>query len=259
MSNGSEVKNEQKGVDLSDYDLERLKEIEKMQKMLFNNSRQELIEESRDSKKRDEKNFSGQTSNRSETIRTPKRDSSDTSNKRLIEHANFIHDLSENNISPIDIISLYFIKHHTNNSEDNSLLPDSNFIPVTTNILKKDNDTIEITRVYLYTDYYNNKPYSTEKIVIKRNAKEKENIFISFFEDKMKKTITTVSADSIYTKVAKFKSFRNPNELLFFQNIFHYKCILDMYNYYKMMNRFPAKKDLVLNNLYYHEFMKNLI
>jgi hypothetical protein len=233
---------------VTDYDYERLSELEKMQNMLFKTNE----------KKEDTNNLKRPMSDRTQSQFQAKSDSAPT--KKLIEHANFVHNFSEYSINPNDVVSLYFVKHHANNNaEENNYLPDTNFIPVTTNVVKKDKDTIEITRIYLYNDYYNEKPYSTEKIIIKRNAQEKENIFISFYEDKMKKTVTSISADSIYSKVVKFKSFRNPNELLFLQNIFHYKSIIEMYNYYKMMNKLPPKKDLVLNNLYYHEFMKNLI
>jgi hypothetical protein len=234
-----------------ELDIERLQEIEKMQKMLFSRTRKEAdarIE-----------NRTGQENSFQSNSKQNSNQFLNGSKQKLIEHANFIHNFAEYHINPIDLVSLYLIKHDTNSNKESNYLPDTNFIPVTTNVIKKDKDTIEITRVYLYDDYYNNKPYPSEKIVIKRNAKDKENFFISFFEDKMKKTITSISADSIYTKVAKFKSFRTTQELLFYQNIFHYKCILDMYNFYKLMNKIPPKKDLVLNNLYYHEFMKNLL
>jgi len=243
----SSIEEDKKTENVSEYDFERLREIEKMQNLIF--------------KKNDVKgdpNYGNK--NLTDRAHSQPNLKSNTVNKKLIEHANFIHNFSEYSINPKDVVSLYFVKHHSSNgSQENNYLPDTNFIPVTTNVIKKDVDTIELTRIYLYNDYYNDKPYSTEKIIIKRNAKEKENIFVSLYEDKMKKTVTSISVDSTYTKVVKFKSFRNANELLFLQNIFHYKSIIEMYNYYKMMNKLPPKKDLILNNLYYHEFMKNLI
>lgn len=82
---------------------------------------------------------------------------------------------------------------------------------------------------------------------------------MSFFEDDLKKSVTTITNDSQFSKVVKFKSFRNPNELLFFQNIFHYKMILHMNIYYRMLGKIPEKKIFKKENILYHEFIKNLV
>ena len=111
----------------------------------------------------------------------------------------------------------------------------------------------------LYVDLYNSKPYSSEKIIIKRKPREKEEMLISFYNDKFKKSITSLLQDGQFSKMIKFKTFRNPKEILFYQNIFQYRCILETYNYYKLLNKFPSKKNPTINNLLHHEFMKNLI
>jgi hypothetical protein len=111
----------------------------------------------------------------------------------------------------------------------------------------------------LYSDFYNKSPYPTEKISIKRNAsKDKDEVLVSFYEDKMKKEITSITYGGFMTKIVKFKMFRNPNELLFLQNIYYYRCILETYFYYKQLNKVQNKKEFSSVNMYYHEFMKNL-
>ena len=122
------------------------------------------------------------------------------------------------------------------------------------------NDEIEITREILSKDFYNNLPYSTEKILIKRKHESIEDpIFVSLYEDKLKKKVISLSADSLYTVVIKFKSFRNPNEVLFFQNVFYYKNILELHEYYKALGKVVDKKEFNLKNVLYHEYIKNLI
>lgn len=133
-------------------------------------------------------------------------------------------------------------------------------IPIITNVKKLNDDQVEITREYLYTDFYNEKPYNKEKIIISRQVKKQEDpLFISFYEDNLKKMVTSITNDSQFSKVVKFKAYRNANELLFFQNIFHYKMILEMNNYYRMLNKLPEKKHFKKENILYHEFIKNLI
>ena len=128
------------------------------------------------------------------------------------------------------------------------------------NIRKISKDEIEITRSILSEDLYNNLPYDTEKIFIKRKTEHLEDpVFVSLYEDRFKKKVVTISADSLYSVVVKFKTFRNPNEVLFFQNIFHYKCILELHEYYKQLGKIPSKKEFNLKSLYYHEYIKNLI
>ena len=184
--------------------------------------------------------------------------SQSNNNEKLNDHANFHHKFSDYNISCSDFASLYFIKHHQLNN-DNLF---NNFIPVITNIIKKDDNSIEITRIHLYKDFYNKKPYSTEKIKISRESikdkKSKEYVFLSFYEDKLKKEIIQMSEDSLMTKLVKFKTYRNLNELLFLQNIYFYKNILEIYSFHLLTNKIPPKKFLSLNNLSYNEFIKNL-
>lgn len=129
------------------------------------------------------------------------------------------------------------------------------------NIRKVSNDEIEITRNIFSNDFYNDKPYDVEKILIKRKFpdKKEEPIFISFYEDKLKKKVTTLSADNFYSVIVKFKSFRNPNEVLFYQNIFYYKSLLELHEYYKLLGKVPDKKEYNLKKLYYHEFINNLL
>ncbi len=133
-------------------------------------------------------------------------------------------------------------------------------IPIITNIKKLNDDQVEITREFLYNDFYNQKPYNKEKIIISRQVKKPEDpLLISFYEDSVKKVVTSISNDSQFSTVVKFKAYRNANELLFFQNIFHYKMILEINNYYKMLDRIPEKKQFKKENILYHEFIKNLI
>lgn len=169
---------------------------------------------------------------------------------KMLEHANFYHNFAEKNISSFDLVTSFFSKEHDDTQ--------NNFIPIITYIKERNKDTIEISRIHLYKDYYNDKPYNTEKIIINRKAIGNENLFISLYENKFKKIITTFTSDSLFTKVAKFKAFRNPNEVLFFQNIFHYQCILEINKYYTHLTKTPDKKELNFKNLAYHEFMKNL-
>ncbi len=133
-------------------------------------------------------------------------------------------------------------------------------IPIISNIKKLCDDQIEITREYLFNDFFNNKPYNKEKIIISRNVKKPDDpIFISFYEDSLKKTVISMSNEGQFSKIVKFKAYRNPNELLFFQNIFHYKMILEINNYYRILNKIPEKKFFRREEILYHEFMKNLI
>ena len=72
--------------------------------------------------------------------------------------------------------------------------------------------------------------------MIKRNVENnKEEVLLSYYEDKMKKEITSLTSEGHLTKIVKFKLFRNPNELLFYQNIYYYRCILETYFYYKQL------------------------
>lgn len=174
--------------------------------------------------------------------------------KRLIEHANFYHNFAENNISGFDLIPLFLNKHHSQLDSDGT-----NVIPVIINIIQKNPDTIEITRTILTNDFFNTQPYNQERIQIRRNVQSEQSAMISYYDDKIKRQVTSISKDGLYAKSVKFKIFRNTNELLFFQNIFQYKSILETHHYYKELKKIPIKKEFSMRNLLYPEFIKNLL
>lgn len=227
------------------FDLKKIEEIQQIQNMIFNVDKQG--EKNLESKKFAIEKFSNISSNYKSELNSP---------AKLPEHGNFIHSFLDYNIRANEVVPLYFLKHH---STDNNFSLSVSLIPVITDIKIKDKDTIELTRVHLYTDFFNSAPHPTEKILIKRNvSKEKDEVFVSYYEDKMKKEITSITYGGYMTKIVKFKMFRNPNELLFLQNIYYYRCVLETYFYYKKLNKVPDKKELSSVNMYYHEFIKNL-
>jgi hypothetical protein len=224
----------EKESDYADVDIKKIQEIQQIQNLIFSDN---------ENKKTQPK----------KQLASPVNPSN--SNK-LAEHGNFLHNFNEYNIRANEIVPLYFLKHHPTD-EDFSL--NSSLIPIITEIIINDKDSLEITRIHLYSDFYNKAPYCTEKISIKRKTeKDKDEVLLSFFEDKMKKEITSLTADGVMTKVVKFKMFRNPNELLFLQNIYYYRSILETYFYYRQINKVQSKKEFSSLNMYYHEFMKNL-
>lgn len=170
-----------------------------------------------------------------------------SNNKNIIEHANYYHDFKDNKLTYKELIPLYFIKDNKTSKSK---------ICVVKNIKMKDNDTLEIVRDHLYLDFFNEMPYNTERIIIKR--KGENSALLALKEDKFKKEAISFGFDSLMKKTVRFKAFRNANEMLFFQNIFYYNCILETHQYYQNMNLIPDKKKLALENLYYHEHIKNL-
>ena len=173
-------------------------------------------------------------------------------NLPLVDHANFLHKYSEYKVSWNQLIPLYFIKDHLNNSSDKSFA-------VVTEITKKGKDEIRIVRKHLFTNFYNEK-LSDEKIYIKRKFEKKESlIFKSLKQDKFKKEVITIDADALYSKLVKFKYFRNPREFLFYQNIYYFKCMEETYGYYKLLNKIPPKQPLIPKDLKYYDFIKNFL
>jgi hypothetical protein len=217
-------------------DDKKIKEIEKAQKLIFSN--------------KDETLSNVEPIDNKDTI---------TKRKKLIEHASFDHDFSDYNMRANDVIPLYFLKNHNYEDGEESYLS-SSLIPIITNITVKDKDSIEITRIHLYQSYYNTPPYPSEKIIIRRNLdNNNKEAFVSFYEDKMKKEIRSLSQGGRYSIITKFKIFRNPIEMLFMQNTCYYRNILETYFFYKQIkNLTNLKKPFDINLMTHHEFMKNL-
>jgi hypothetical protein len=167
-------------------------------------------------------------------------------NPKLIEHANFHHDFD--NVSKGALVKAFLLK----NAEGGDL----NKIPIITNIAKKDNDTIEITRIHLFKDFYNTEPFNTEKIIINRESSNL--LLLSLYEDKFKKLGTYITPEGNFTSLAKFKYFRNPEEILFNRNVFYYHYILEINKIYKFLGKIPMKKELEMKKLFYYEYLKNL-
>jgi hypothetical protein len=131
---------------------------------------------------------------------------------------------------------------------------------VISNIKSISKDEIEIIRYIFYNDFYNDAPYNIEKIFIKRTTeKESDPIYLSLYEDKFKREVTTISASSLLNKIVRFKYFRNANEVLFLQNIFQYSCIVELNNLYKALGVISEKKNFDLRNMNYHEYIKNFV
>ena len=173
-------------------------------------------------------------------------------NLPLVNHANFIHKFSEYNVKWSEVIPLYFVKDHINSTNDKSFA-------IVTEIKKKDNNEITIVRKHLYQNYYNEQ-LASEKISIRRKFDKKNDIvFKSLREDKFKKEVITIDAEALYSKLVKFKYFRNPQEFLFYQNIYYYKCMEETYNYYKLLNKIPKKQQFDLKDIKYYDFIKNFL
>jgi hypothetical protein len=166
------------------------------------------------------------------------------SEKALITHGSYHHEFSTQGLNGIDVTYGYLNKEDENN------------IIFINNIKVVDNDTLELTRIYLNKDFYNKEPYNTERIVIKRNS---QVIMIGKLNDNFKKVGTIISSKGEYTSSIRFKNFRNPNEILFNQNAFYYRSILDTHKIYKYLNKIPSKKEADLKKLLYFEYIKNLI
>lgn len=197
------------------------------------------------------------TSQNSNQAIKQKRTSSNSNSNKLIEHANFYHSFAEKNVKAMNIVPLYFTIHHDTEGDSTNLPSIVN--PIITDIKEIDQDSVEITRIHLYENFYNKAPYSTEKIIVKRNVQNnKDDVLTSYYEDKFKKGITSLTADGSLTKIIKFKIFRDAKEVLFYQNIFYYRCILETYAYYKKLNKVSDKKEFSIHNMSYHEFIKNL-
>lgn len=235
MSNeNNSFEENEKPKDLSNVsDNKKLKEIEKLQNLIF--------------------------SGEGENIESTETEDKSTKSKKLIEHANFLHNFSDYGIRANDVVPLYFIKNHPNEEDGNFQLSSSVF-PIITNINQKDDDTIEITRRIFYNDFNNKPPYNTERITIRRNTSgNKKPIFLSFYEDKMKKEIRDLRENGTYTIIAKFKYFRNPTEMLFLQNIYYYICSLETHFYQKKLTKETSfKVDFSIHNMPYNKFLKNL-
>ena len=164
--------------------------------------------------------------------------------KILATHGSYHHEFSTQGLNGIDVTYGYL-----NKEDDNNII-------LINNIKVIDNDTLELTRLYLNKDFYNKEPYNTERIVIKRNS---QVTLIGKLNDNFKKVGTLISTNGEYTSSIRFKNFRNPNEILFNQNVFYYKSILDTHKIYKILNKIPSKKEADLKKLFYYEYMKNLI
>jgi hypothetical protein len=198
-------------------------------------------------------------SNQEQTNSSNQSNSHKLNPKKLIEHASFDHDFSEYNIRAHDVIPLYFLKNHTLDDGDEINLSSSLF-PIISNITVKDKDSIEITRIHMYENYYNSPPYPSEKIIIKRNLEiNGKETFVSFYEDKMKKEIRSLSQNGRYSIITKFKLFRNPTEMLFLQNACYYRNVLETYFFYKSIRKLKNyKQPFDINLMTFHEFIKNL-
>ena len=172
-------------------------------------------------------------------------------NLPIVNHANFLHKYSEYNVNWCELIAAYFKKDHMNLSD--------NSFAVVTEITKKNKDEIVITRKHIFNNFYNDQ-LSNEKITIRRKFENKKDVvFKSLKEDKFKKEVITIDADALYSKLVKFKYFRNPQEFLFYQNIYYFKCMEETYAFYKILGKVPKKQPLVLKNLKYYDFIKNFI
>jgi hypothetical protein len=173
-------------------------------------------------------------------------------NLPLVDHANFLHRFSEYGLQWNQLIPAYFIKDHMNNTSDKSFA-------VVTEISKKNKDEITIVRKHFFNNYYN-ETLSTEKISIKRKFEKKESlVFKSLKQDKFKKEVITLDADGLYSRLVKFKYFRNPREFLFYQNIYYYKCMEEIYGLYKLLNLIPPKQKLEPKDLKYYDFIRNFL
>jgi len=168
----------------------------------------------------------------------------DSNTEPLEQHGSFHHDFSIQNITGIDLTNSFLLKEYENT------------IPIISNIKQIDNNTLQLTRIHLSKNFYNKDPFGKEIVYIKRNN---PNTLISKYEDPIKKLGIMISNNGIYTSMIKFKNFRNANEVLFNQNIFYYKSILDTYYYYKALKKTATKKNFDMNNLYYYEYIKNLL
>jgi hypothetical protein len=164
---------------------------------------------------------------------------------KLIEHANFNHDFT--NVNKPDLIKSFLLK-------DTEF--DQNKIGIITNVKKRDLNTLEISKQFIFKDFYNNEPFANEKIIIKRDGSN--DLLISFYEDKFKKVGTYITPEGNFSSLAKFKNFRNAEEVLFKQNIFYYFSILEINKIYRLLGKTPVKKEMEINKLYYYEYLKNL-
>jgi hypothetical protein len=164
---------------------------------------------------------------------------------KLIEHANFHHDFV--GIPRSDLARAFLQK---------DMEGDQNKIPIIAGVVKKDNNTIELTKTYLFKDFYNTEGAATEKIIIKRDSDS--DVLISFYEDKFKKIGTYITPMGNYTSMAKFKQYRNAEEVLFNANLFNYHSIIEVGKLYRLLGKLPVKKQLEINKLYYYEYLKNL-
>jgi hypothetical protein len=165
-------------------------------------------------------------------------------NNILNIHGNYHHDYSQQGLNGADITYGYL-----NKEDDNNII-------LINNIKVIDNNTLELNRVYLNKNFYNKEPYDTERLIIKRNSHAS---LIGKRDDKFKKVGTLISTDGNFTSSIRFKHFRNPNEILFNQNVFYYKSIIDTYKIYKILNKVPSKKECDIKKLFYYEYIKNLI
>jgi hypothetical protein len=173
-------------------------------------------------------------------------------NLPLVDHANFLHKFSENNISWKKVLPLYFIKDHIAQSKNNTFA-------VVREIKKINKDEIIITRNHFYNNFYNEK-LPVERIKIRRKVENSEYfVFKSMLEDKFKKEVITLDGESFFTKLVKFKHFRDPRDFLFLQNIYYFRCIEEISDYYRIMNIVPQKSHLVLKDLKYYDFIKNFL
>lgn len=183
-----------------------------------------------------------------------KPESFELSEKNLRENTHFHHDFDFQKIKYQDLILIYLNKDYK--------MKQSKFFPVTVDIKQTDPDTIEICRKRIYYDFLNETQDNKcdEKITIRKGRG-----MLSLNDDATKREGIFISDESILSKTVKFKSFTNINELIFYQNIYQYKNILEVGYYYKQLrdkNSIPGanwKKNFNRVTLDYHEYLENLI